>query len=630
MSLENKIRAGFGLALGLLLLVGVASWISNARYQAALDSVARTDEVLDRLNGVLVGLLNEETAGRGYLISGEERFLEPLQLGNKQVQPALQALRSLTADNPGQQARLDALEPAAAGKEAHVLGLVESRRSAGFAAAAKLLAQGEGKQLMDAARKVIEEMKAEESRLLRARTESAQTLGRLTLGMVVGGLLLAVCSVAVAGLMVRNEFRQRQQAVEQLCRARDELELRVRERTAELVAINRALQQEMTVREQAEAGLRAGEQRLNFALQKCRTGGWDLDLVDHTAYRSLEHDRIFGYESLLPQWTYELFLEHVLPEDRAGVDRCFREAMVAQSDWSFECRILRRDREVRWIWAAGEHQRDEAGQARRMAGIIQDITERKRVEEELRAMSATLEQRVVERTTQLEVANKELEAFSYSVSHDLRAPLRGVDSFSRMVLEDYGPRLDDEGRRMLNVVCAEAKRMGQLIDDLLAFSRLGRQEMRAADCDLTALARSVFASLEAADRERVKQFELKPLPAAPGDRAMLQQVWANLIANAVKYSRHVESPAIEIGSSTQDGFHTYYVRDNGAGFDPRYTHKLFGVFQRLHTAEEFEGTGVGLALVQRIVHRHGGKVWAEGKLNAGATFYFTLPTRKET
>ncbi len=230
---------------------------------------------------------------------------------------------------------------------------------------------------------------------------------------------------------------------------------------------------------------------------------------------------------------------------------------------------------------------------------------------------------------QLQEANQELESFSYSVSHDLRAPLRSVDSFSRIVLEEYGPKLDDEGRRLLDVVRSEAQRMGQLIDDLLDFSRLGRQELKAMKCDLTALTQNVFDSLESPLRSRVKQFNLKQLPPAYGDPAMLRQVLFNLIANAVKFSRHAPSPALEIGGTAGDGLNTYYVKDNGVGFDPRYVHKLFGVFQRLHSESEFEGTGVGLALVQRIIHRHGGKVWAEGRVNAGATFYFTLQTQKK-
>lgn len=230
---------------------------------------------------------------------------------------------------------------------------------------------------------------------------------------------------------------------------------------------------------------------------------------------------------------------------------------------------------------------------------------------------------------ELEAANKELEAFSYSVSHDLRAPLRGIDSFSRMVIEDYGPKLDAEGQRQLNVIRSEAQRMGQLIDELLKFSQLGRQEVRSAHFDMNTLVQSVFDELPASARERVGQFKVHPLPDAYGDRAMVRQVLVNLIANAVKFSSKVADPVIEISGETVDGSTTYRVKDNGVGFDPRYAHKLFGVFQRLHAEHEFEGTGVGLAIVQRVVHRHGGTVSAVGSLDHGATFSFTLPANNE-
>jgi PAS domain S-box-containing protein len=512
---------------------------------------------------------------------------------------------------------------------------------------------------------------------------------------------------------------------------------------------------DITERKRAEAAAQASERRLNFALKASHTGAWDLNLQTHTANRTLIHAQIFGGASATSDWTFEKFIEHVLPEDRAEVIRKVKEATTGQADWSLECRIRRPDGEVRWIFVAGGQDRDTDGKPTHASGIVQDITERKlaaeavreseqrfrtmanavpqlawmarpdgyitwynqrwyeytgttpeqmegwgwqrvhapealaqvlgewqtsiatgepfdmtfplrgadgvfrrfltrgvplkdehgqviqwfgtntdvdalkRAEDEINKLNAELEQRVRDRTAQLEAANKELEAFSYSVSHDLRAPLRGVDSFSRMVLEDYGPRLDDEGRRLLNVVRNESQRMGRLIDDLLAFSRLGRQEMSSAMIDMGALARNVFAGLEATARARVRVFEVKPLPSSMGDSSMMRQVFVNLLANAVKFTGQTPAPAIEIGCFSRDGFNVYYVKDNGAGFDPRFVHKLFGVFQRLHGQAEFEGTGVGLALVQRIVHRHGGKVWAEGKVNAGATFYFALPTPKE-
>jgi len=235
--------------------------------------------------------------------------------------------------------------------------------------------------------------------------------------------------------------------------------------------------------------------------------------------------------------------------------------------------------------------------------------------------AAELEARVRSRTAELEAANRELDSFSYSVSHDLRAPLRAVDGYARMLEEDYAGRLDDEGRRLLGVVREASRRMGQLIDDLLAFSKLGRQEPLRQRLDMTALASEVTEELR---RDAPATVGMSVLPPAHADAALLKQVWVNLIGNALKYSGKREGARIEIGGREEQAENVYWVRDNGVGFDMRYADKLFGVFQRLHSAAEFEGTGVGLATVRRIVTRHGGRIWAEGAVDRGATFYFTL------
>ena len=251
--------------------------------------------------------------------------------------------------------------------------------------------------------------------------------------------------------------------------------------------------------------------------------------------------------------------------------------------------------------------------AMRQARLLQRVKEH----------AGELESRVQQRTAELEAANKELNGFSYSVSHDLRAPLRAVDGFSRMLEEDYGARLDDEGRRLLAVVRSSTRQMGQLIDDLLAFSRLGRQEPNKGRVDMEQLAREVVAELMPQGSRAL--VEIGALPPAHADRALLRQVWANLIGNALKYSGKREQPRVWIGAREVDGECVYSVRDNGAGFDMRYADKLFGVFQRLHRAEEFPGTGVGLAIVQRVIGRHGGRVWAESQPGEGACFHFSLP-----
>jgi signal transduction histidine kinase len=226
----------------------------------------------------------------------------------------------------------------------------------------------------------------------------------------------------------------------------------------------------------------------------------------------------------------------------------------------------------------------------------------------------------------LRSANQELEAFSYSVSHDLRAPLRAIDGFSRILLEEHEERLDAEGRRLLGVVRSNAQRMGQLIDDLLAFSRAGRTELRRVPTDMGELVRGIFAETVPGDADRARiELRLGDLPPVAADPALMRQVWANLLGNAVKYSRPREQAVVEVSGAREGDHMVYRVRDNGVGFDTEYAAKLFGVFQRLHSAREFEGTGVGLALVKRIVGRHGGEVWAEGQVGQGATFGFWLP-----
>lgn len=257
--------------------------------------------------------------------------------------------------------------------------------------------------------------------------------------------------------------------------------------------------------------------------------------------------------------------------------------------------------------------------------VFDVINERKRAEAEIVKLNAELEQRVSERTLQLESANKELEAFSYSVSHDLRAPLRHVQGYVDMLAREAEGRLSDTGRHYMRTIADASREMGVLIDDLLAFSRMGRAEMRETSVNLDALVRETLRDLETVTRERNIVWKMPPLPAVQADPAMLKLVLANLLGNAVKFTRPREPALIEIGSGGMEGERVViFVRDNGVGFDPQYAHKLFGVFQRLHRADEFEGTGIGLANVRRIISRHGGRTWAEGALGHGATFYVTL------
>jgi signal transduction histidine kinase len=243
----------------------------------------------------------------------------------------------------------------------------------------------------------------------------------------------------------------------------------------------------------------------------------------------------------------------------------------------------------------------------------------------LRLENAELAQRVRERTAELEAANKELEAFSYSIAHDLRAPLRAIDGFSIILVNQYSPQLPAEAQRFLHNVSASAQHMGQLIDDLLRFSRLSRQTLSKRPVNLSTLVHEVLKEMRREQADRHVEVKVGDLPDCVGDPSLLKQVFVNLISNAFKYTRQKEKAMIEVDCGQQGSEKVYSIRDNGAGFDMRYAGKLFGVFQRLHSSDKFEGTGVGLSIVQRIVHRHGGRIWAEAEVDKGATFYFTLP-----
>lgn len=391
-----------------------------------------------------------------------------------------------------------------------------------------------------------------------------------------------------------------------------------RDETGKITVVQGAFQ-DITERKQSEKKIKESEETYRNLFHNAQVGLFRTRISDGKILESnAQLAKMFGYDS-----RDEFIAEYKTSGNY--VDPGTREKMLQEIKnngfvSNYAARFYRRDGSVFWARYSAKIYPDKGW----IEGVAEDITDRKRAEEEIIRLNAELEQRVIERTAQLEQSSRELEAFSYSVSHDLRAPLRAIDGYANILIEEYSPHLGSEGSHICSVISENALQMGKLIDDLLAFSRAGRAEMQYHPVDMEALAKSVFNELTTPeDRKRIA-FRIASIPKAMGDAVLLRQVWMNLLGNAIKYSSKKEQAVVEVNALQEGGNVVFSVRDNGAGFDMKYAKKLFGVFQRLHSQKDFEGTGVGLAIAHRIITRHGGRIWAEGETGKGATFYFYL------
>ncbi|MBI2954414.1 MAG: PAS domain S-box protein [Chloroflexi bacterium] len=412
-------------------------------------------------------------------------------------------------------------------------------------------------------------------------------------------------------LAVKEDITERKRTQEALLKAHEELERRVEERTAELAAANKELRAEIAERERVE------EERDRFF-------SLSLDMLCIAGVDGYFKRINPAFEKTLGYAPSELlakpFVEFIHPEDRAATIAVVQNLAAGAPLEYFENRYRCKDGTYKWLaWTAAP---EVTGG--RIYAAARDMTEQKRAEAEIKILNEELERRVIERTAQLQAANKELEAFAYSVSHDLRAPLRHIDGFSQALIEDYEDRLDEQGKVYLRYVREASQSMAQLIDDLLKLSRVTRAEMHRERVDFNQLAEEIVKELHGTQPERLVDLVIAPGITANGDPRLLQLVLENLFGNAWKFTSKRQRTRIEFGVARRDGERVFYVSDNGTGFDMAYVGKLFGAFQRLHSTEEFPGTGIGLATVQRIIHRHGGRIWAEGTVDKGATFYFTL------
>ena len=376
--------------------------------------------------------------------------------------------------------------------------------------------------------------------------------------------------------------------------------------------------------------LKQSEERFEMISRATDDAIWDWDLVTDRLWWGANFYTTFQYTPQETEGKIASWKRRIHPEDASRVLDSIHECIGGgQEKWSSEYRFIRKDGEYRTVLDRGFIQHNGEGKAVRMVGAMADVTARRRVEAEGLLLSAQLEQRVALRTREIGAAKEALEAFSYSVSHDLRAPLRHITGFLQLLARNNLQRLDEEGKRYLSIVLGAAGKMAELIEALLSFSRLGQSVVRVGAVHTGALVNEVVQSFESEVEGRTIRWNVHALPDVQADETLLRQVFANIIGNALKYTRLKEVAEIEIGVEEKPQETVFFVKDNGVGFDMKYAGKLFCVFQRLHSEREFEGHGIGLANVRRIVLRHGGNTWAEAAEGRGATFYFSLPHKTE-
>lgn len=863
-TISNKVRVALGLVTLIFCAIGLLSIFTIRSFHQTSDQVLHTQEVRTALADALGAIKDAQTGERGFVITGDPQFLEPYHLAGVRWQDLLVRTRTLMADNPQQQSRLDEIERLVAAKFEFARRCIELRKAEGLDAAADLIAEAHGKKLMEQIRAQFIAMQEKESHLLAERLDAARTAAGLTVGALTVGLALNAALILAVVLLIRSDWAAREAAARALRRSADEVrdlynhapcgyqsldgdgtiiaindtELgwlgrrreevvgrmkftdlvtpasrqvfaetfpqfkatgRISDVEFELIRSDGSL---MPVALSATAVFDAAgrfqhsrstlfditeRRRLALATEQAKSyaesivdtvreplviltrdlhvnsanraflqlfelapdgavgrhlpelggGGWATpELLEALSEIVPSHTQLNEVQVTLnlPRLGRRTFLLNARKLHRPGnnttmlllawedvtarraveqVHRQFRalfeslpgrflvlspeHEIVAASDAYLEATMTRREDIVgRGLFevfpdnpadakadgtthlrsslnrvlqsrapdtmpiqrydvrdAAGVFQErywspvnspvlNADGQVEYVIHRAEDVTDlvlQRRIaagngagQDALQARVEPVEVEVYQRSReahaalrQLRMVNEELEAFSYSVSHDLRAPLRHIEGFAGMLQKHAADKLDGKGRRHLDTIALAARRMGQLIDDLLEFSRIGRAEFHRMPVDMAALVTEVRAALESETASRVVHWQVNALPQIWADVALLRQVWQNLLSNAVKYTQRQPEAHITVGTVEAEGETVFFVRDNGAGFDMKYAPKLFGVFQRLHSATEFEGTGVGLANVRRIIVRHGGRVWAEGQVGAGATFYFSLP-----
>lgn len=567
--LEKSVLIGFLITMVILAILGIFSFTSTQRLINTARLLSHTTRVINHAELVVKGIVDVETGQRGFVITGDEEFLEPYIESSKSLKNYLHSLDSLTNQNPEQHSRVVELTAYILHQLEWSKAVIEMRKES-FEKAQQMVVSKKGKITTDIIRSIVRDIQREEREVF----NSENTISRATLQQFQNSFIGLAVMITIIFLYLFYTINKN-------LKKRNEIEEKLRE----LAASSRDLY------DHAPCGYFSVDANLVLSDINQTLLGW----LGYSREQLIHKAKFVDLLSELSRKTFLSTFEQDFP-------RYKKDGYVNDLEFEFQ-----RKNGTTFPVIVSSLLLFEKGEFAGSRTTVSNNTERKKAEERAKLL------------------NQELEAFTYSVSHDLRAPLRSITGYGQILQEEYHTVLDDEGKRVIQIVINNAKRMSQLIDDLLDFSRLGRKALSFSQVNMEEMVRDVVRELSTLDNHRKIRIQIDELRPSNGDGSMLRQVWVNLISNALKYSRNRDMIKIEIKSYLENGQVCYSIRDNGTGFDMQYTDKLFGVFQRLHHAHEFEGTGVGLALVKTIVKRHGGFVWAEAKVDEGATFYFSLP-----
>jgi PAS domain S-box-containing protein len=627
-NLRRRVAGGFIVAVLLTIFMGFSSWWSTRVTADDAKWVAHTNVVMDKLHLTSNEVIEVETSAQIFALTGQEPLLAHYEAVRGTVALNDEPLRRLSADNPNQQRRLDVLEPQVHAALDFAESLVAEREQLQtFPSTSEIL---DGQRLVDAVLATTHEMQAEETELLNQRTKKTQAGRRFTSFIIVAGIFVGAVLLGIARLAVNREIDVSARARAEITTLNAGLEQRVEERTG-------ALDSEIVERKQAEEALKVSLATSELALKDLADQKFALDQHAIVAVTDVQGTISYVNEKFcaISQYSEEELIgnNHRILNSGHHPAEFFGQMYhtIANGEvWHDEIKNRAKDGSIYWVDTTIVPIMSKEGKPRQYIAIRADITDLKLAQEEVHKLNDELEHRVVERTAQLETANRELEAFSYSVSHDLRAPLRHISGFSKMLVEEFGATLDPRAHHYLERIQTGTQKMGLLVDELLNLARVGRHVLRPQPTRLNSIIAEVIAILQPDSEGRRIEWRIADLTEVECDPVLVKQVFQNLLANALKFTRPRARAVIEVSHKEEDGQPVFMVRDNGVGFSMKYVDKLFGVFQRLHSTDEFEGTGIGLVTVQRIVRKHGGRVWAEGEVDKGAAFYFTLGVEKQT